>query len=173
ETNHFKLLALRDYCFTQFRDINLILRENISTKAEFDRLYALTYGTGSITETMFNNFILNINQLDEIFQSRKCEHSIVTYRKFNSEKILNLAVGNTFIDKGFVSTSINKDNLKNVLHSDVLKYDAVAKIVIPVDTPCVYIGDVFNRNETELLLDRGLEYKLISIEDTIFTFEIV
>ncbi|EGQ0123142.1 hypothetical protein I1312_002809, partial [Listeria monocytogenes] len=104
---------------------------------------------------------------------RKCEHSIVTYRKFNSEKILNLAVGNTFIDKGFVSTSINKDNLKNVLHSDVLKYDAVAKIVIPVDTPCVYIGDVFNRNETELLLDRGLEYKLISIEDTIFTFEIV
>ncbi|MGG5343942.1 ADP-ribosyltransferase [Enterococcus sp. AZ192] len=173
ETNHFKLLALKDYCFTQFRDINLILRESISTKADFDRIYALTYGTGITTEAMFNDFICNINLLDEMFQDRKCKQPIITYRKFDSKKLLNLVIGGTFIDKGFVSTSIDKDSLKNVLHSDVLKYDAIAKIMVPIDTSCVFIGDIFNRKETELLLNRGLEYKLISMEDNLFTFEIV
>lgn len=171
--NHFKLLALKDYCFTQFRDINLILREDITEKKHFDKIYQEIYGEGTTTESMYNSFLRNIDLIDELFLELRNNFQLKTYRKFSKEKIPNLRIGDTYIDKGFVSTSVQKDSLSEVLHSDVLSYDSVAKIIVPPNTACVYIGSTFGRKESELLLNRGLCFKLLSIDENVFTFKII
>lgn len=170
---HFELQALKDYCFTQFRDINLILREDISNKQEFDEKYKKIYGAGTTSESMYNSFLFNITTLDKMFNNLRCESEITTYRKFSISKVPELEKGIVFIDKGYVSTSIKKDSLQKILHSDILSYNAIAKIIVPVNTKCVYIGDIFNRKEDELLLCRGLKYKLLDVEDNTYTFTIV
>lgn len=161
-TNFFKLSALRDYCCTQFRDINLILREGIKDKKDFDRKYQEIFGEGETSVKMFNDFMLNIDLLDELFEDQKTNEQIVVYRKFRRTTYPKLEKGDVYIDKGFVSTSLNYLSLDNVRHSDVLTYDTVSTIYVSPGTPCVYIGEEFGRNESELLLGRNLKFKVLS-----------
>lgn len=172
-TNIVKLNVLREYCFTQFRDINLILREEIKTKQDFDEKYREVYGEGTTSERLFNTFLLNIELLDELFEDCKINQEIVVYRKFSSKNFSKFEVGHIFTDQGFISTCVNKDSLKNVLHSDVLSYDSIATIIVKKDTPCVYIGDVFGRKESELLLTRNLKFKVTSKKNNEVQLEIV
>lgn len=52
--------------------------------------------------------------------------------------------------------------MKIVLHSDINKCNSIAKTRVPKGTSCVYFGNDFYRKEDELLLNRGLEFKLLN-----------
>lgn len=166
-------LALRDYCGTYFREINLILRENISEKAAFDKRYNELYGDGVTTDLMYNKFKSNITLMDQLFSNSRTETECLVYRKFSSSKIPKLRIGDVYIDKGFISTSMNFESLADVIHDNVDSYDSIANIVIPKNTSCIFIGEMFGRAESELLLNRGLHFKLLSKVNNTYDFRIM
>lgn len=169
------LKALKAYCFNQFRDINLILRYEIGDKEEFDKKQIDLYGKDAsyTSDLQYNEFAYNIFLLDKMFKELSVSKELFVYRRFNKKLLPKIEIGESFIDKGFVSTSLTKNSLNKVLHSDINKCKTIAKIRVPIGTSCVYIGKDFSRNESELLLNRGLGYKLLSRIENSYEFEII
>lgn len=173
--NHDYISALKAYCFNQFRDINIILRYDIGDKEEFDKKTFDLYGKNAsyTSNTQYNEFAYNIFLLDRMFENLSTNEELVVYRRFNPKFLPNIEIGQSYIDKGFVSTSLTKNSLKRVLHSDINKCNSIAKIRAPIGTRCVFVGDDFYRKEDELLLDRGLEFILKNKQEDYYEFEII
>lgn len=76
---------------------------------------------------------------------------------------IDSGAGKVFLDKGFTSTTMDKNLLANG------SYDAIWEIFVPSGTGVSYVnhaaGNVGSRmDEKELLLQRGLKYSIVSRE---------
>lgn len=148
--------GLISYSEEYYQDINYYLRE--SKYADNDEEY--------------QKFIKELtNNIDNSMSKFDLEDDIVVYKGTKFEYYKTLKVGATFEMKEFNSTSL----LKNVANTFKDKNDGYClEIRVPSKTKCVYLGNnSANVGESELLLNRGLKYKVISKDDNKMILDIV
>lgn len=110
--------------------------------------------------------------VDEAFSKAKTTEPLEVYRGIgptDADMFANLKVGDSYQDKGFVSTSTDVDTADNfsrgenptILHVQVPK----GSKAISVDSMSVFKqGGHAARSENEILLNRGASYKVLSIK---------
>lgn len=98
--------------------------------------------------------------LDKSFQNAPTVPSnLIAYRGVNSRLFDNLAVGDSFTDKGFVSTSIDPAQTMSGWQMEIR---------IPAGTKGIYIEQVSNvASEMELLLNRGTRFRVLEIQRSV------
>ena len=102
----------------------------------------------------------------------KLKEDVITYRKTDKQFYKNYNVGDTFSEKMFYSTSLNKNIADNV--SDYHENPIIAEIRVPKGTKSIYIGGNNPYEfEAELLLSRNLSYKVIEKSENNIILEVV
>jgi hypothetical protein len=110
--------------------------------------------------------------VDEAFSKAKTTEPLEVYRGIgpsDSDMFANLKAGDSFQDKGFVSTSTDKDTADNFSRGDT---PTMMQINVPkgskaisVDSMSVFQkGGHAKRSENEILLNRGGSFKVLSIK---------
>lgn len=105
-----------------------------------------------------------IYQIDDILNNFRLRDNLIAIRKMSSKYIDDkYKRGNIFIEKGFLSTSLNLSYRKNINgESAHLHKDAILLIKIPKGTKAAYIEEAISvsnqRKEYELLLQRNLSF---------------
>lgn len=101
---------MKAYCFNQFRDINIILGHDLGDNEEFDKKTFNLYGknVSYTSNTQYNEFEYNLFLLDKMFENLSTSEELVVYRRFNPKFLPNIEIGQSFVDKGFVSTSLTE-----------------------------------------------------------------
>lgn len=110
--------------------------------------------------------------VDEAFSKAKTTEPMEVYRGIgpsDSDMFANLKLGDSFQDKGFVSTSTDKDTADNFSRGDT---PTMLQINVPkgskaisVDSMSVFKkGGMAKRSENEILLNRGGSFKVLSIK---------
>lgn len=110
-----------------------------------------------------------IDVIDDTMSKFKLNDNIVTFRGTKQKYYDKYDVGDTFTEKVYYSTSLKENNAKEFLSkhkgiNDGDYYDdsMLVEIRVPKDTKSLYIGDNGDyKQEYELLLSRGLTYKVI------------
>lgn len=113
-----------------------------------------------------------VKQIDNIVSKYELKEDVVTFRKTGKQFYDNYKVGDVFQEKMFYSTSLKKNIADNVseYHSDPI----TAEIRVPKGTKSIYIGDNNKYEfEAELLLNRGLSYKVIEKSGDNLILEVV
>lgn len=114
----------------------------------------------------------DVKLVDEAFSKASTTEAIEVYRGVGAteqDTFANLQVGSSFEDKGFVSTSTDKDTADNFSRGDnptILHIQVPAgSKAISVDSLSVFKkGGYATRSENEILLNRGGSYKVVSIK---------
>lgn len=104
--------------------------------------------------------------LDKTFSNAPTvPENIVVYRGMSPRLLTGLNPGDTFIDNGYTSTTISKN----------ASYRGTkVQIRVPKGTKGIYIAKVSSfPNEKELLLNRGLKFRLVNSENDMPTWEVV
>lgn len=98
------------------------------------------------------------NNLDNSFKNAPLvPENLVAYRAINKDVVKDLKPGDTFRDKGFISTSISP---KIVSYLD--EGDLGLEIRVPKGTKGIYVEKVSRfKGEKELLLNRGTKFRVI------------
>jgi len=110
--------------------------------------------------------------VDEAFSKAKTTEPLEVYRGIgpsDADMFANLKVGEIFQDKGFVSTSTDKDTADNFSRGET---PTMMQIQVPkgskaisVDSMSVFQkGGHAKRSENEILLNRGGSFKVLSIK---------
>jgi hypothetical protein len=143
--------AIKEYTGTMYQSVNQALRKGKPVPAA-DRK--------------------EMKLVDEAFSKAKTTEPLEVYRgigPMDADKFAGLKVGDTFEDKGFVSTSTDKDTAENFSRGDTptMMHVQVPKgsKAISVDSMSVFKkGGYATRSENEILLNRGGKFKVLSIK---------
>lgn len=134
--------------------------------------WALNEQKGDVTKTSFlENTIRNIDNC-----MKPIGKNIITFKGTNYEYYSKYKIDDTFTIYGFNSTSINNDiamgffdgikNYNNSSRYGVTHTPCLLEIRVPKEIKGLYLGENSRHSgEQELLLDRGLTYKLIGKEN--------
>jgi hypothetical protein len=99
-----------------------------------------------------------VDGLDSLLrQSPGIDEDIVVIRGIRSPRLLNVKAGDTIVDNGFVSTTLDEE-VANRFGAGVSRLI----INVPAKTPLLFLTD---RNEAEVLLPRGLKMKVADAEE--------
>lgn len=101
--------------------------------------------------------------LDKSFDSSPTTpKNMIAYRGVAAEAFSGLKPGDSFIDKGYVSTTLDKGEMRGGMK---------VEIRIPKGTKGIYIEKAsYIGSEKEFLLNRGLKFKIIDIKSNINKF---
>ena len=111
---------------------------------------------------MLNEYSVTIS---EAIQKCSVPDDIICYRGVNAKPIDGIAIGEKFVYKRFVSTSLFKK------HAFKCKYLMV--IHIPKGIKAAYIDDIsVYKGQFEVLIDKGYQYKLLSIQGNTYEMEV-
>lgn len=120
----------------------------------------------------FDNIDDFINDIDDAISKYSLEEDIITYRGTSKEYYNDLRIGDEFTISMYSSTSLN-ENIAKTFFEDK-KNPLLLEILIPKETPCIYIGDnTAYEFEAELLLKRGLKYRVLDIKDDKIVVEVI
>ena len=131
--------ALEYYAARGYGDMNAFLRGKKSSywnEGDYGRMYALT------------------QRLDGIFKRVSAPEGYVVYRTAPTDKLLQKAVGSTFVDEGFVSTTISRD----------FGYGFDMAIRIPKGSKALYTDPFNQESEGEVLIGRGSKFKVLAVD---------
>ena len=131
-------------------------------------------------KTMLRERAQRIKTLDAALDKAKTDKDLTVYRLVSDEPpdehtgisqegvtpLMRLREGDTFVDPGYVSTSLTSDYAEDydVVAGSKMRY-AVVAIHVPKSTHAAYIGTGFlelGGVEQELLIGRGAHFKLLS-----------
>jgi hypothetical protein len=106
-----------------------------------------------------------VQGLDKMLGMFPLKENVLAYRGVDADFFKKLRAGRTFSDKAYVSTTLVEKRLSPDFHEGEGGFDAHLLIKIPVGVHAYYIGGDFGgRNEYELLLERGLRFKVESVD---------
>lgn len=111
---------------------------------------------------MLNDYSVTISEA-----IRKCSvpNDIVCYRGVNTKPIEGITIGEKFVYKRFISTSLFRK------HAFKCKYLMI--IHIPKGTKATYIDDIsVYKGQYEVLIDKGYQYRLLSIQGNTYEMEV-
>jgi hypothetical protein len=122
----------------------------------------------------------NMSLLDSALDKGKLKQDTVLYRCADPPKnIEKFHVGTTFVDRGFISSSVQKSAAENFYRTDKWRI----KILAPEGTPALsvpelVVGEVragLTKREQEIILHRGLTYRVveINVSEESMTIEVV
>lgn len=118
-----------------------------------------------------------IETIDEAMSKFDLKDNIVTYRGTNKKYYDKYNVGDTFTEKVYYSTSLKENNAKEFLskHKSVDNDNSMlVEIRVPKGTKSLYVGENGNfKQEYELLLSKGLKYKVIEKKEHKIILEII
>lgn len=107
-----------------------------------------------------------IKGIDGLMEAGRTHQAVTTWRGVDRLFFEKLKPGKTFVDKGFVSTSLTQEVIDPQVLSVSAPFEAVLEIEVPHSVPAWYVGTVgagYHANEFELLLRRGLKFEVISV----------
>lgn len=128
------------------------------------------------------NILQDIKALDSLLNRNKTPRNAKVFRAIKTKdyaKLIESGEGTEFVFKGFTSTSAKKHIAEEFLkhYQETGQSAMIAEINVPKGTPSFFIGPRSMHsngyNEAELLLKRGLTYKIKSITKDRITFEII
>ena len=131
---------------------------------EINETLELGKPTEQIIYSNINDIQKDINNIDNVMNKSMLNKNVICYRG-TYEDFSNYKIGDTFNSKKFFSTSFKE---KIALQRAKKKGEGgvVLEIRTSKNTKAIYMGDNFSsQNEFELLLNRGLKYKVIDIQD--------
>lgn len=172
---------MRDLYFQQYKDdAEKLSKEEISSLEEYQYLegYAINRYLRCPEEEEYQNMkknIKNIKNIDSAFSKFKLKHNIETKRIISSRvDIFNkFKEGDIFSDKGFVSSTIDKDVLFNFgdTKKDIILTIRLLKGMncIPMNSINLNSGD-FN-DESEFLTPRDTKFKVILKDENNYIIE--
>lgn len=105
--------------------------------------------------------------LDEALATKPVPETVQVWRGVaaHAGRDWNAALGETWTDKGFFSASVNLNEARG--HADPAEYQggAMMRVTVPKGTPGAYLGadEESSSSEQELLLGRGLKYKIKAV----------
>lgn len=135
---------IEQYCGEAFREINLALWSGKALLNQYDEM-----------ESLLRNIISSAPHIPE---------PLIAYRLENSNVLTlvdaSLKTGKPFEYKSYMSTSLLTDIMTwtTATFSD---RNALLKLYIPEGTPGIYVDDIHNREESELILQRGLKVRVL------------
>lgn len=113
-----------------------------------------------------------IDKIDNAVSKYKLDDDIVAYRGTCAAFYSNYGVGDNFREDMFYSTSLKKEIAETFANDNKSPY--MLQIRIPMGTRCIYIGENTDYDfEAELLLSRGLTYKVIGKSDNDMILEVI
>ena len=130
-----------------------------------------------ISDKRYAEAMEHIPGIDQLFIEGKAKRDTTVYRVARSGTIDKLPVGKTFIDKGFISTTLSQDAIGLFYGPDSYFYNkksdkvAIMEILLPEGTPSAYLtatgtqpGPVTGKPgaHQEILLPRGTKFKVVS-----------
>lgn len=128
------------------------------------------------------NILQDIKALDSLLNRNKTPRNAKVFRAIKTKdyaKLIESGEGTEFVFKGFTSTSAKKHIAEEFLkhYQETGQSAMIAEINVPKGTPSFFIGPRSMHsngyNEAELLLKRGLTYKIKSMTKDRITFEII
>ena len=145
------------------------------------------YTKNSIRENGKNSFYMSLNRMLEsknhkTFNNYKTleiyaevistalskhltQHDIRCYRGTEMPPVTGINVGECFVYKGFISTSI--------FEKYAFKRKYITVIHVPKGIHAAYIDDISRyKGQYEYLIDKGYEYKLLSIKGNVYEMEV-
>lgn len=139
--------AVRMYTHSGYDVVNMQLRRGNYSKST----YASEWRPNEVKELL--------NSLDKTFKTAPTvPENIIAYRGVAAEAFAGLKPGDKFIDKGFVSTTLNPDEMRPGIKVEMR---------IPKGTKGIYVEKISAvSSEMELLLNRGTKFKLVSYESS-------
>lgn len=138
-----------------YRDINLILRNDIASEESFLEEYLKTY-KGRAQRLQYHEACEAIEVLDDVLYDSFTSQPKKLYRKCNSRHIGTPYVGKVLFDQGYLSTCKTLHSLENVTTIDSEKNDLTIELEVPENIRSLEIGNDFLHSEDEILLDKGL-----------------
>lgn len=121
--------------------------------------------SGMVPEEFNAQYIAGI---DSAMAKSSVSEDMTVYRgvresTFEQNNLLGLKPGDTFTDKGFMSTTLNQYTAQGAARDK----GAVFEINVPAETHGIYLDDFNNGNnnhEREILLDRGQQMRINSVD---------
>ena len=131
-----------------------------------------------------NKIFINreIEILDETMSKFELKENITTFRGTNKKHYDKYNVGDTFTEKVYYSTSVKENNAKEFLskhkgtdaNGDLYDNSMLVEVRVPKGTKSLYVGKNGDyKQEYELLLSRGLKYKVIEKKEHNIILEII
>lgn len=135
---------IENYCGEVFREINPALWSGKTLPDQYDEM-----------EHLLRNIISSAPHIPE---------PLIAYRLENNNVLAlveaSLKNGNTFECKSYMSTSLLTD-IMTWTAATFSDRDALLKLYIPEGTPGIYVDGICNREESELILQRGLKVRAL------------
>jgi hypothetical protein len=102
-------------------------------------------------------------RLDDAFdKAPTVPHNMVVYRGVDEEAFAGLQKGDSFVDKGFVSTSIDRSEARTGMQ---------VEIRVPKGTKGIYVEQVSAvPSELEMILNRGTKFKVLELNREVNRF---
>lgn len=152
---------------------------NKLTSDEREAMYDYSMGGYQDVNDYLNNKFEGYENTKEIIEKIDCsmnkyklEEDVVTYRGTNANHYSNYKEGDTFSEKMYYSTSLNK-NIASTFADDK-NNSIIAEVRVPKGTKCIYVGDNTNYEfEAELLLSRDLSYRVVEKSDSNIVLEVI
>lgn len=99
-----------------------------------------------------------IPELDSYLEKNKLPESVVVYRGVSGDQYSEDSVGKEFSQVGFMSTScVERIGVTWGYHYDK---SAILELSVPKGTPAAFLDTISYRGESEILLARGLKFKI-------------
>jgi hypothetical protein len=150
------------YTLSDYIDINTGLREK-----------------HGISDELEPEIQAKIEYIDAAMDKFELARNIVVFRGDEAEHYRDWKVGKIEYLHGYTSTSVSesvvRENYTEYLGDRIKADRVIIEINVPKGTPSMYIGENTQAatNEEELLLKRGLKYKIIDRKDKFLKLEVV
>jgi predicted ABC-type ATPase len=160
--------AVDDWISTKYsKDWNTHLRTGGNAANPFDPAKAIPAPGGNRggPEAAYNWRTRRINEMDSVLSRASLPETVAAYRGFGSQAsiVANLKPGESFIDNGFVSTTLHSQYAAARFGGDRV----LARVIIPKGAHAAYL---VGGNEAEILLKRGTTFTMVSKERTTTLF---
>jgi hypothetical protein len=114
---------------------------------------------------------MRVEILDNMLSRTKTLEPIITFRLARIPKEIQFKEGQIFTDKGYVSTTLDKTQVKGFIGPRGKEENILMNITVPKGSPGAYleterlINIIPNADEREFLLPRNTKFKVTSIEN--------
>ncbi len=134
--------ALTQYAGDSYMDVNNTLRGIASTEDP-------------------DTFEYVKDNLDSVFSNTSLSEPLTVYRTLDEDTFARLTSGSSFVDKGYVSTSANKD-IGNIIPQSDVGDNVTIEVRLPQGSKALPIGHLTPENpgESEVLIARGSTFKV-------------
>lgn len=161
-----ELRALHDYAVADYRFINGELRGRLEEEVH-------RYNEGEGYEAVHLSEVRaesqsQIRMMDRALDGAQVPRDVIAYRGVDAEAVKALEVGDVFDDHGYVSTTLSREiaeRFKAYVEDREGGQGAVVEVRVPAGTQGAYLSRLpgFLAQERELLLARGLQYKVVGV----------